>query len=419
MKNQSIKNPNKFLVFCVKIAWHFKTRIAQDNLADKNPQKSRRKKMIKKFSKFISILSLLAVLLSSSLTNSAKAVATSSSSLSAGTFDDQTIPASTQSNSTSGKKASIDYKNLKLYVGGMPFGVKFLTKGIVVCGYTDCKGKANPAKEAGIRICDIITEIDGKAILSISDLNETVSSNRTVTVKYLRNGNEQTANITPVFVESEGRYTLGISVRDGGAGIGTVTFICPETRAFGGLGHGICESSGELIPMDRGSVVDVKINGIVKGLSGAPGEVKGYFNGNKTGTLLENSHCGVFGIFAELPDTVQSRPVSIGTRDTVKNGKAYLYTMLDGEKVERYEIEISDIQRNSQGNKCFTVKITDKRLINKTGGIVQGMSGSPIIQNGKLIGAVTHVMVNDPTTGYGIFIENMLNAAQMPLAKAS
>ena len=367
--------------------------------------------MIKKFSKFISILSLLAVLLSSSL-GGAKAAEASSSALPAGAFDGKVLSASTQNSSASTSKSSqslIDYKSLKLYVGGMPFGVKFLTKGIVVCGYTDCKGKTNPAKAAGIRPCDVITEINGKAIISISDLNDTVSSDKALTVKYLRNGSEQTAAIRPLFIESEGRYTLGIAVRDGGAGIGTVTFICPETRAFGGLGHGICESSGELIPMDRGSVVGVKINGIVKGLSGAPGEVKGYFSGDKTGSLLENSHCGVFGIFADLPEGIHGRPVAVGTRETVQNGKAYLYTMLDGEKVERYEIEISDIQRNSQGNKCFTVKITDKRLLDKTGGIVQGMSGSPILQNGKLIGAVTHVMVNDPTTGYGIFIENMLN----------
>ena len=117
----------------------------------------------------------------------------------------------------------------------------------------------------------------------------------------------------------------------------------------------------------------------------------------------------MWGIFAELPSSLHGRPVSIGTRDTVRSGKAYIYTMLDGEKVERYEIEISDIQRNSQGNKCFTVKVTDKRLLAKTGGIIQGMSGSPIVQNGKLIGAVTHVLINDPTTGYGIFIDNMLN----------
>ena len=378
--------------------------------------------MIKNFSKFISILSLLAILLSSSIVDKSLTSSESQSILTVGSFSLDGMSFSEDQDTESTNKAlktSSDYKDLKLYVGGMPFGVKFLTKGIVVCGFSDCKGKANPAKAAGIRTGDIITEINGKVIKSVSELNGAICSDKSLTVKYTRNGQELIANLRPIYLETECRYTLGIAVRDSGAGIGTVTFICPKTHAFGGLGHGICESSGDLIPMDRGSVVGVKINGIVKGLSGAPGEVKGYFNGDKTGSLIGNSHCGVWGIFAKLPPELHGRPVPIGTRETVKNGKAYVYTMLDGEKVERYEIEISDIQRNSQGNKCFTVKITDKRLLNKTGGIIQGMSGSPIIQNGKLVGAVTHVLINDPTTGYGIFIENMLNAANMPMAKAS
>jgi len=158
-----------------------------------------------------------------------------------------------------------------------------------------------------------------------------------------------------------------------------------------------------------GGVVGVKINGIVKGLSGSPGEVKGYFNSGKTGTLLGNTDCGVYGVLAELPKDIHGEPMALGLRDSVKEGKAYVYTMLDSNKVEKYEVMIGDIQRDATGNKCFTVKVTDKALISKTGGIIQGMSGSPIVQNGKLIGAVTHVLINDPTTGYGIFIENMLD----------
>ena len=177
---------------------------------------------------------------------------------------------------------------------------------------------------------------------------------------------------------------------------------------------------GELIPMQRGSVVDVTIHGVTKGLAGAPGEVKGAFASGKIGTLLGNSHCGVWGVLASLPKTCpKSEPISVGLRDEVKEGDATIWCTLEGNTPKEDTVKISEIQRDSTTNKCFTVKITDKDLIAKSGGIIQGMSGSPIIQNGKLVGAVTHVLINDPTTGYGIFIENMLNAAQMPMAKAS
>jgi stage IV sporulation protein B len=171
--------------------------------------------------------------------------------------------------------------------------------------------------------------------------------------------------------------------------------------------------------MQRGSVVGVTINGVVKGISGTPGEVRGYFSSGKSGSLLQNTDCGVFGAFAALPQNLTTQPMSLGTRNQVQNGKAYILCTLDGTTPCKYDVEISDIKLAATGNKCFTVKVTDKALLDKTGGIIQGMSGSPIIQNGKLVGAVTHVLINDPTTGYGIFIENMLTAAQMPMAKAS
>ena len=199
-----------------------------------------------------------------------------------------------------------------------------------------------------------------------------------------------------------------------------MTFICPETFSFGGLGHGICDaSSGEIVAMTRGSVVDVTISGVVKGAAGAPGEVKGYFSSGKTGTLISNTDCGVFGMFAEGPRNAVCEPLPVGLRGEVKEGAAYIYCTLDTNKIEKYEIQISAIDRNATGNKCFTVKVTDKALLEKTGGIIQGMSGSPIIQNGKIVGAVTHVLINDPSTGYGIFIENMLSAAQMTMRRAA
>ncbi len=323
------------------------------------------------------------------------------------------------------RATAASYKGLEVYVGGMPFGVKFLTEGVMIVGLCEIKtdsGSSSPACDAGLRQNDIIIKVNGVPIsdaASLTHLTEN-SGGKPLDIVYSRDGKETAATLTPAKCSEDGKYKTGMYVRDSGAGIGTVTYILPETYAFGGLGHGICDGdTGKLIAMQRGSVVGVTINGVVKGLSGAPGEVKGYFSSGKTGTLLKNTECGVFGAFASLPDSVTGAPIPIGTRDEVKSGKAYILSTLDGAQPQKYEIEISAIRLTSTGNKCFNVKVTDKALLEKTGGIIQGMSGSPIIQNGKLVGAVTHVLVNDPATGYGIFIENMLNAAQMPMTMAS
>ncbi len=306
-------------------------------------------------------------------------------------------------------------RGMRVYPGGMPFGVKFLTEGILLIGFADLQSNGRsvcPGKEAGLRPGDVLLRINGTPLEGAVSLAEIVAENGKAPLSVLvrRDKKELTLTVQPIFSEQEQRYTTGLLVRDSGAGIGTVTFILPKTRAFAGLGHGICDSAtGELIPMTRGSVVGVTIRGVVRGLPGSPGEVKGYFSSGKTGTLLGNSACGVWGVFAALPDKLPtSAPIAIGLRGEVKEGPAFIYSMLDSDSPQRYEISISDIQIDSLSNKCFTVKVTDGRLIEKTGGIIQGMSGSPIIQNGKLIGAVTHVLINDPTTGYGIFVDNML-----------
>ena len=319
----------------------------------------------------------------------------------------------------------ISYKDLKLIPGGIAFGVKFQTEGIMVVGFDDVEtssGKTNPAFDAGIREKDVIIKLDGKELRSAAELTEAVETceGRALTLTYTRNGKEYTAKLTPRFSDSDGKYKTGLWVRDSGAGIGTVTYIDPQTLTFGGLGHGICDSeTGGIIPLNRGTVMDVTIGGVQKGAVGAPGEIKGYFSSSKTGTLYSNTYCGVFGLFGELPKNLPSGAIPIGTRSEIKDGDAYIWCTLDESGPQRYSIKISEINRSANGNKCFTVTVNDKKLIEKTGGIVQGMSGSPIIQNGKLVGAVTHVLINDPTSGYGIFIENMLNMAQMPMAKAS
>jgi stage IV sporulation protein B len=323
------------------------------------------------------------------------------------------------------RMSSRNIKDAKLYVGGFPFGVKFMTDGVIVVGLCEINttvGAVNPARDAGLRQNDVILKVGGATIADAASLTHAaeICGGKALEIVYSRDGNEAVTTLTPALCKDDGRYKTGMYVRDSGAGIGTVTYVIPETLSFGGLGHGICDSdTGKLIPMQRGSVVGVTINGVVKGLSGTPGEVKGYFSSGKTGTLLKNTDCGVFGAFVSMPSDITPTLLPIGTRNEVKCGKAYIMSTLDGTCPQKYEIEISDIRQSSTTNKCFTVKVTDKALLDKTGGIIQGMSGSPIIQNGKIIGAVTHVLVNDPTTGYGIFIENMLNAAQVPIAKAS
>ena len=297
-------------------------------------------------------------------------------------------------------------EDTKVYVGGVPFGIKFFTKGISVVGFEDEAN--NPAYKAGLRLYDTIVKANGKEISGIADLSQAVEGGGTIELTYLRAGKEYKINFTPKYSENEKKYTLGLWLKDSGAGIGTLTYVLAD-GSFGGLGHGICDSdTGELIPIYNGSVLGVTVNGIVKGQRGDPGELKGYFNSSKVGALYKNTENGVFGALAQIPSTITDKTYSLGLKNELKEGKATIICTLDDNIRREYSIEISNINRNATGNKCFTIKITDEKLLNATGGIVQGMSGSPIIQNGKLVGAVTHVLINDPTTGYGIFIENML-----------
>lgn len=308
-----------------------------------------------------------------------------------------------------------DIAEKRLCVGGFAFGVRFGTAGVLVLDTPSVISdgrKLTPALDAGIKVKDIITKVNGTEVNtaeSVSMLIESCKDGAEITVK--RGESEITVKVIPVKEDVTGVYRAGLKLKDSMAGIGTVTYVDPQTGEFGGLGHGICDpETGVLMPLRSGSAIKVEIGGVIKGKSGKPGEIKGYFLSERTGNVKSNTVCGVFGYFSSLPSL--GEPIPVGTRDDVKEGKATVYSTLGGDGVKQYEVEISKIDRTSKDNKSFVITVTDPALKERSGGIVQGMSGSPIVQDGKLIGAVTHVLISDPARGYGVFIENMLNAAK-------
>lgn len=312
------------------------------------------------------------------------------------------------------KEAQIS-NDTKLYVGGMPFGAKITSKGLTVVKFSETQGdNASSAYAAGIRQGDIIVKINNTAINTIEDFVKQIDKceGKPLTISVLRNNKELSFTVTPKYSRDDGKYKTGIWVKDSTSGIGTVTYIDPKTNEFGGLGHAICDcTTGKIVPLTRGIVTDVSINGVIKGQSGIAGELKGSFEPKKIGTLLKNCDCGVFGVFAGGTIESPEPPVSICPKNQVREGEAYIWCTLDEKGPQKYNIQITNIDTSNSATKNFRIKVTDEKLLLKSGGIVQGMSGSPIIQNGKLVGAVTHVLINDPTQGYGIFIENMLAEA--------
>lgn len=324
--------------------------------------------------------------------------------------------------------------------GGMAFGVKFACDGVMVVGFTEVVGADNnscmPAYDAGLRTGDRIVAVNGHHVSTseefarfiedntefienntgfiedntefIEDHNECIQGSRdTVEIQYERGGELGKVRFRPIYSPLEGKYKTGMWIRDTTAGIGTVTFLIPETGEFVGLGHGICDpNTGDLLPMRRGKVVDVSISGVTKGASGRPGELMGTFTDTDTGVLLRNTTSGVYGILQQIPSAkVPEPPMPLASTNEIHTGDAYIWCTLSGDTPEKFAIRITALAVDEGKN--FAVQVTDPALIEKTGGIVQGMSGSPIIQDGKLIGAVTHVLISDPTRGYGIPIDNM------------
>ncbi len=303
---------------------------------------------------------------------------------------------------------------------GSTVGVKIDINRVLVLGVSEVQAvdgqNTQPVKDSGIRPGDFIKEINGRNLTCIDNLIEAIekSNGRKVTIKYERNGQEFITQVTPVKSIDDKKYKIGLWVRDSTAGIGTLTFFDPENNGFAALGHGITDiDTGILMPVGEGKILESNILAVKKGQQGSPGELKGIFMEDRysLGEIIENSDCGIYGVLND--DAILRIPYRmypIGLRTQIMEGPAKIIANIDGKNVEEFDIEIEKVsKRNFSSPKSMVIKITDSRLLDVTGGIVQGMSGSPIIQNGKIVGAVTHVLVNDPTRGYGIFIEWMLN----------
>ena len=297
---------------------------------------------------------------------------------------------------------------------GTPFGVKMFTQGVMVVktdtvtvnGRTCC-----PAAEGGIEVGDVILKVNDDSIRSNEELIQIVShaNGEKISLDVMRDDKNLKLSITPVQTSPQGDYKIGLWVRDSSAGIGTVTFYQAESKTFGGLGHGICDvDTGALMSLSQGDIVQAKLDSITTGIKGTPGALNGHFDNDVAiGTLLSNCETGVYGYMEESP--ADNTPVEVASKHEVRTGSAKILTTISGDQAQYYDIEIESINYNQDtASKNMTIKITDETLLEKTGGIVQGMSGSPILQNGKLVGAVTHVFVNEPEKGYAIFSENML-----------
>lgn len=295
---------------------------------------------------------------------------------------------------------------------GEIFGLRLFTEGVLIIKTETVdtpEGNVSPCDMAGLKKGDVILKVDGKDVVSSNALSETLSrGDKTVfNVEYERNGKKHSTVLNTYYSVSQSKYKAGMWIRDSAAGIGTMSFYDPLTGNFAGLGHGVCDiDTGEMLPFSNGDIVSARITGCYKGQKGKAGELCGVFSQKTIGVLLSNNSKGVYGVLSEPGSRNSAIPIAL--KREVKEGKAEIISTVDESLPCRYEVEISNINFTSGENKNMVIKITDEKLIEKTGGIVQGMSGSPIIQDGKLVGAVTHVLVGDPTKGYGIFAETMI-----------
>lgn len=293
---------------------------------------------------------------------------------------------------------------------GSAFGIKLFTDGVIVASLSDIyteEGVCCPAAEAGILPGDYLLQADGQDIPDNGALARYIGSSQGEAISFQVRREDQvfSVEVTPVY--GEGSFKTGMWVRDSAAGIGTLTFYDPATGVFAGLGHGICDmDTNGVMALKSGEPAPITLSGIVKGQADSPGQLRGYFSSEESlGTLLANRETGVYGTLHQAP---AGEAVETLTREEVATGPVQLLVSLDETGPQLYEAEIQEIINRDKTTKNLVIQVTDPRLLERTGGIVQGMSGAPILQNGKLAGAITHVFTEDPTLGYGIFISNML-----------
>lgn len=307
--------------------------------------------------------------------------------------------------------------------GGHSIGIKMQSEGVIVAEYyyfTSQGRNRSPSREAGIYIGDIILQVEGKKVKSISHASELLASsarkgNISLTIK--RDGLIKEMIVTPLFSEEDQDYRIGLYIRDTAAGVGTLSFYHPETHRFGALGHVIMDGSSQKpIEISQGEIVKANIVNVKAARKGSPGEKTGIFieEDLPMGTIDRNCTFGIFGYIKHIYDieTPYPDPLPIALSANVKPGPAQMLTVLEGETIRSFDLEIEKVSpQRSPSDKSLIIRVTDEELLEVTGGIVQGMSGSPIIQKGKLVGVITHVFVNDPRRGYGIFMEWMINEA--------
>ncbi|CAA7602106.1 stage IV sporulation protein B [Acididesulfobacillus acetoxydans] len=309
---------------------------------------------------------------------------------------------------------------MSLVPGGESIGVTLQSKGVMVVGQAPVVGadgkKQFPARDAGIETGDVLLKINQEEVQSDQEVaslvNDAGKSQEGLQITFKHQGQVLVRTVHPVYCPDDNRYRIGLYVRDAAAGVGTLTYYDPATNKYGALGHVINDAdTNQKIDVSSGQVVASDIHSIEKGRRGHPGEKVGSFDlgSSFSGTIEKNTRTGIFGTLqGKLKNPYFSKPIPVGWQTEVKTGPAKIYTVLHGEKIGEYSIDIERVMLNRTDSKNMVIRVTDPRLLAETGGIVQGMSGSPIVQNGKLIGAVTHVFVNDSSRGYGVFIENML-----------